>query len=129
MTEVRWSPADLNQQRLVVRRIAVRSELNRERLAAARAAFGKRLRDLATSPLVVGGVVVAGFLLFRPSAGRKGTSAVSQVGRKVRSVTATVMWLTHMFRQFQSGIAAGAALSTRPRASREAPGGGPYPEQ
>jgi hypothetical protein len=114
MTEARWSPADLNQQRLVVRRIAVRAELNRRHLVAARSAFSARVRSALTSPWVLGGAFALGFVILRPAARRRGVGAAAQLSQRIRRVGASIVWLTHLYRRFQAGLAAGAALTARP---------------
>jgi hypothetical protein len=117
MTAARWSPAELNQQRLVVRGIAVRAEVNRRHLVASRHAFAERVRSALTSPWVIGGSFVLGFLLLRPASGQRGATAAVRLSRRLRRVAASVVWLTHLYRQFRSGMEAGAALTARPDAN------------
>ena len=125
MTAVRWSPADLKQQRLVVQRIALRSELNRRELVLERRRLFARLRGLVGSPLVIGGCLVAGFLLTRPAARRRGATTVARVTRRARNVAGSVVWLTQIYRQFMSGVAAGVAFRERRRAKADGPYGDP----
>lgn len=128
MAAVRWSPADLNQQRLVVQRIALRSELNRRELVLERRRLVARLRGLVGSPLVLVGCLAAGFLLTRPASRTRGATAVARVSRRARNVAGSVVWLTQLYRQFMSGVAAGAAFRARQRAKTEGPYGDPFEE-
>jgi hypothetical protein len=121
MTAAHWSPAELRHQRLVVRRIALRAEGNRLRFAAARRGFAARVRTIATSPLVIAGCVLAGYLLLRPSVRRKHALTATQAVRGVRNAAATIAWLTQIYRQFMSGVAAGAALRERAAQRAEHP--------
>jgi hypothetical protein len=122
MTAARWSPADLNQQRLVVRQLALRAESNRRRLVAARRGFSGRLRELASSPWVLGGCFALGWLLVRPPPRRGDRTIASRLSHRLQRVGASLLWLTRLYRQFQSGIAAGAALTLAapPRAAADA---------
>jgi hypothetical protein len=61
----RWSPADLDRQRLVVRRIALRAELDRRELAAARDRLIADVRATVGTPLALLGCVVAGIVVGR----------------------------------------------------------------
>ncbi len=117
MTADRWSPADLSQQRVVVKRLAQRAELNRLRWIGSRRAFGSQVRSLATSPWVLGGCFALGWLIVRPGPRRRGASVAARLSVRLRRAGASLIWLAHLYREFQSGIAAGAALTARPRAA------------
>ncbi len=121
MTTARWSPAELNQQQLVVRGIALRAEANRRHFVASRHAFAGKARGLLTSPWVIGGCFVLGFLVLRPASRRGGVTVVTRLSRRLRTVGASIVWLTHLYRQFQSGMAAGAVLTARSGLSASAP--------
>ena len=62
MKKSRWSPADLDRQRLVVRRIAERSEVNLRSLAAARTRLVAAVQRQIGVPLALAGCFVAGML-------------------------------------------------------------------
>jgi hypothetical protein len=128
VTEVRWSPADLSQQILVVRRIAMRTEQNRGRLRSARRAFAASVRSLVASPWVLGGAFALGFLMLRPAPRQRGAGAAVRLSRRIRRVGASIVWLTHLYNRFQSGLAAGAALSARPAPAVDRPVPGTYEE-
>jgi hypothetical protein len=121
MTAARWSPAELNQQQLVVREIALRAEVNRRQLVASRHAFAEQARSALTSPWVIGGSFVLGFLLLRPAPRQRGAAAAVRLSRGLRRVAASVVWLTHLYRQFRNGMAAGARLTARPGLAANAP--------
>jgi hypothetical protein len=61
----RWSPADLDRQRLVVRRIALRADLDRCELVAARDRLIADVRETVGAPLALFGCVVAGIVVGR----------------------------------------------------------------
>jgi hypothetical protein len=111
-----WSPAELSRQRLVVAGIALRAEADRQRLVAARRAAAAKLRGLVTSPWVLGGCFALGWLIARPAPRRRGATFAA----RLRRIGAALVWLTRAYRQFQSGVAAGAALISRPRAAEGA---------
>lgn len=67
MKQSRWSPADLNRQRLVVQRIVVRSELDRRVLATARSRLVADIRNTVGIPLALAGCFVAGMAFGRRS--------------------------------------------------------------
>jgi hypothetical protein len=106
-----WSPTDLREQRIVVRRIAIRAEQNRRRLGVARAAFAARVRTLATSPWTIGAIVALGVLVARPATRRRIAAPGKTTAHRVRSIGASLMWLLHLYRQFERGVAAGAAFA------------------
>jgi hypothetical protein len=122
MTIPRWSPADLNEQRRIVRAIADRAERDRRQLVIARKSFAARVRKTLTSPAVLGGAFVVGFLLLRPGSGRRGASGAARLSARARRVAASVVWLTQLYRQFHSGLAVGSAIAARSRSTAEAPG-------
>lgn len=125
MSIPRWSLADLKQQRLKVRAIAFRAEADRRKVAVARRAFTARIRRALASPAVLGGAFVAGFLVLQPGTRRRGGKAVAGLGARVRNVTASIVWLTQLYRQFHSGIAVGSAIAARSRSAARAPTGPP----
>jgi hypothetical protein len=106
-----WSPGELSQQRLIVRSIAMRAESSRVRLGGARRAFVARLRALAASPLVLGGCFLVGWLMVRPTTRRRGATVAMRLSHRLRRVSASLIWLTHLYRQFRGGLAVGAALA------------------
>jgi hypothetical protein len=110
-----WSPAELSRQRIVVRRAAARAEDDRRRWVAARRAAATKLRGLVTSPWVLGGCFVLGWLIARPAPRRRAATVASRLSHRLSRVAAALVWLTRSYRQFQSGVAAGAALISRPR--------------
>ena len=65
--ESRWSPADLARQRLVVRRIRLRSEFDLRTLAAARARMVAAVHNQIGVPLVLAGCFAVGMMV-RPRA-------------------------------------------------------------
>jgi hypothetical protein len=97
----------------VVRRIALRAEADRRRSVAARRAAAAKLRALVTSPWVLGGCFVLGWIISSPGPRRRGATIAARLSR----LGAALAWLTRFHRQFQSGVAAGAALASRPRAA------------
>ena len=62
MKKSRWSPTDLDRQRLVVRRIARRSELDLRALAAARARLLGAVHEQISVPLALAACFVAGMM-------------------------------------------------------------------
>jgi hypothetical protein len=62
MKKSRWSPADLERQRLVVRRLGQRSELDLRALAAARARLVAAVHKQIGVPLALAGCLVAGMI-------------------------------------------------------------------
>ena len=62
MKKSRWSPADLDRQRLVVRRITLRSEHNLRVLATARVRLVAAVHRQIGVPLALAGCFVAGML-------------------------------------------------------------------
>ena len=65
LKQSRWSPADLDRQRLVVRRIAVRADTDLRELGAARDRLVADVRSRLTSPLTLIGCFVAGVMVRR----------------------------------------------------------------
>jgi hypothetical protein len=75
MQQSRWSPADLDRQRLVVRRIALRAELDLRELAAARDRLVAEVRNTLGAPLALIGCFIAGAVVGRrASPGRRADS-------------------------------------------------------
>jgi hypothetical protein len=112
-----------------VRRLALRAEQNRRKVGAARRAFAVRIRSLASSPLVLGGCFVAGFLMMRPTVRQRGATTASHLARRARNAAASIAWLTQLYRQFMKGIGAGNALAARPRTVEAAAYGDPFEEK
>jgi hypothetical protein len=123
MTTDRWSPADLSKQRVVVSRLAQRAELNRRRWIESRHAATTRVRTLARSPWVLGASFALGWLVVRPASRRRGATVAARLSLRLRRAGASLLWLAHLYRQFQRGLAAGAALTAGPRPA-EPPGQG-----
>jgi hypothetical protein len=67
MKQSHWSPADLNRQRLVVRRIALRTEADLPALAAARSRLVADVRGTLGGPLALLGCFGAGYWINRRS--------------------------------------------------------------
>ena len=65
MKQSRWSPADLNRQRLVVRRIVLRNELDLQVLATARSRLVEDIRNTIGIPFALAGSFVAGMAFGR----------------------------------------------------------------
>jgi len=65
MQQSHWSPADLDRQRLVVRRIALRAELDLKGLEAARDRLVADARSTLGAPLGLIGCFVAGVVVGR----------------------------------------------------------------
>jgi len=63
MKQSRWSLADLDRQRLVVRRIALRTDLDLRQLDAARDRFVTDVRSTLGGPLALAGCFVAGVVV------------------------------------------------------------------
>lgn len=63
MKQSRWSPADLDRQRLVVRRIALRSDVDLRQLKTARDRLVADVRSLLGGPLALVGCFVAGAVI------------------------------------------------------------------
>lgn len=63
MKQSRWSPADLDRQRLVVERMALRTDLDLRQLEAARDRFVADVRRSLRGPLALTGCFVAGVLV------------------------------------------------------------------
>jgi hypothetical protein len=63
MKQSRWSPADLDRQRLFVHRIALRTELDLRQLEAARDRFVADVRSTLGGPLALMGCFVAGVVV------------------------------------------------------------------
>jgi hypothetical protein len=102
MKKSRWSPADLERQRLVVRRIRLRSELDRRALAAARARLVAAAHKQVGIPLALAGCFVAGMLAM-PRAPRQ---------RKAASAQRATNELRHITTLFRIGALAATAYST-----------------
>lgn len=62
MKQSHWSPTDLDRQRLVVRRIRLRSELNLRTLAVARTRLVAAVHQQIGVPLALAACFVAGML-------------------------------------------------------------------
>jgi hypothetical protein len=78
----RWSPADLDRQRLVVRRIKLRSELDLRTLAVARVRLVAAVHRQIGLPLALAGAFVAGMMAGpRASPQRAAVSAQTVTGR------------------------------------------------
>jgi hypothetical protein len=93
----RWSPADLDRQRLVVRGIAQRSEVNLRTLAAARTRLVAAVHRQIGVPLALAGCFVAGMLAVprkpaHPEAGprQRGTGTLRRVATLLRTVALAV---------------------------------------
>ncbi len=65
MKKSRWSPADLNRQRLVVQRIVARSELDLGVLATTRSRMVADIRNTIGIPFALAGCFVAGMAFGR----------------------------------------------------------------
>lgn len=63
MNQSRWSPADLDRQRLVVRRLALRTDLDLRQLEGARDRFVADVRSTLGGPLALTGCFVAGVVV------------------------------------------------------------------
>ena len=63
MKQSHWSPADLDRQRLVVHRIALRTDLDLRRLEAARDRFVADVHRTLGGPLALTGCFVAGLVV------------------------------------------------------------------
>jgi len=63
MKQSRWSPADLDRQRLVVHRIALRTDLDLRQLEAARNHLVADVRRTLGGPLALLGCFVAGVVV------------------------------------------------------------------
>lgn len=63
MNQSRWSPADLDRQRVVVHRLALRTELDLRQLEAARDRFVADVRSTLGGPLALTGCFVAGVVV------------------------------------------------------------------
>jgi hypothetical protein len=68
MKRSHWSIADLNRQQLAVGRLALRAELDRRELHAARAHVVRNIRATVSAPLALGGCLLAGVAFGRASA-------------------------------------------------------------
>jgi hypothetical protein len=119
------SPAELNRQRLVVGELALRAEADRRRLVGARRAAAAKLRAFVTSPWVVGGCFVLGWVIFSPAPRRRGAT-IAVLAARLSRAGAALAWLARFSSQFQSGVAAGAALMSRPRVAEGAAGHGTF---
>jgi hypothetical protein len=93
----RWSPADLDRQRLVVRGIAQRSEHNLRALAAARARLVAAVRQQIGVPFALAGCFIAGMLVVprKPAqppagAGHRGPGKLRRLTALLRSVSLAV---------------------------------------
>ena len=88
MKNSRWSPADLERQRLVVRRIALRSEQDLRTFAAARARLVAAVHRQIGVPLALASCFVAGMVAAaRISPQREAAAALRAAGR-LRHITA-----------------------------------------
>ena len=58
--QARWSIADLNRQKVVVGRLALRAELDRRELYAARVRVVRNIRAAVSGPLAIAGCFLAG---------------------------------------------------------------------
>ena len=63
MNQSHWSPADLDRQRLVVHRLALRTDLDLRRLEGARDRFVADVRSTLGGPLALLGCFVAGVVV------------------------------------------------------------------
>ena len=63
MKQSNWSPADLDRQRVVVHRLALRTDLDLRRLEAARDRFVADVRSTLGGPLALTGCFVAGVVV------------------------------------------------------------------
>ena len=63
MKQSHWSPADLDRQRLVVHRLALRTDLDLRQLEAARDRFVADVRSTLGGPLALPGCFVAGVVI------------------------------------------------------------------
>ena len=96
MNQKRWSLADLEQQRLVVRLIASRAELDRSRLGAARYRLLAAARNALRSPPALVGCFVAGVAVGRrksrhADAGRKRTRWPAVAGMIFRTLVLSAL--------------------------------------
>lgn len=63
MNQSRWSPADLDRQRVVVHRLALRTDRDLRQLEAARDRFVADVRGTLGGPLALTGCFVAGVVV------------------------------------------------------------------
>ena len=63
MNQSRWSPADLDRQRVVVHRLALRTDLDLRQLKVARDRFVADVRSALGGPLALTGCFVAGVVV------------------------------------------------------------------
>ncbi len=90
----RWSIADLDRQQLAVGRLALRAELDRRELHAARARVLQNIRATVRSPLALAGCFLAGVTFGR--AGAPLANAAQSGGRQLGS------WSTFAARALQA---------------------------
>ena len=105
MKQSHWSPADLDRQRLVVNRIASRTDLDLRRLEAARDRFVADVRDTLGGPLAllgcfVAGVVVGGSKPPQPRAEERRTSSrwLARAAVVLRTIALSVPAYSAFFR-------------------------------
>jgi hypothetical protein len=105
MKKSRWSPTDLDRQRLMVRRIALRSELDLRALAAARARLVAAVHDQIGVPLALAGCFVAGMIAVprtlphrEPGAEQRGTGRLRHVSSLLRTIALAAPAYRALFR-------------------------------
>ncbi len=105
MKKSRWSPADLDRQRLVVRRITLRSEHNLRLLAAARFRLVAAVHRQIGVPLALAGCFVAGMLAVprtprqrAPVAEQRATGRLRHVATLFRTIALAAPAYSGLFR-------------------------------
>jgi len=111
-----WSPADLNRQRVVVALIALRAERSRLHLEQERGRFVASLRSAIGSPLVIGSVFTAGFLLARrgDSRRRRRGGGIGVVFKRIRFAALRGMALMQLYSRVVSQFRAGWQATAPP---------------
>ena len=124
MKKSRWSPTDLDRQRLVVRRLALRSEIDLRALAAARARMAAALRQQLGMPVLLASCFVAGAIAVPHAPAHRdeaGTQAVREAGtqadRKEGAMQRSAGRLRRVTSLLRSITLAASALSALSRGS------------
>ena len=126
----RWSPTDLNRQRLVVRSIAVRALDDRRRLIHARRDLVASIRAGVRSPAALAGCFAAGWLVGvaadRRSKPRRVQARSSGTGwrERIGALSTSALWLLQQYKQGERFAAHLAPLLTprSPQHEQEAAG-------